>query len=422
MPNSPNLKTGFDEPLTYQIRVKGHLGREWADWFDGLSITLDENGETIITGLALDQAALHGLLKKIRDLGVTLVSVNQISVPESEVDLSVNSKTRRNVRMKAIVCTKYGPPDGLHMKDVEKPVPQENQVLVRVQAASVNALDWHLSTADIFLVRLMGMGMFKPKNSILGADIAGIVEAVGKNVTQFKPGDEVFGDAGHGGFAEYTATSEKNLALKPKNLSFEEAAAVPVAALTALQGLRNEGKIQAGQKVLINGAAGGVGTFAVQIAKSFGAEVTAVCSTRNLEQARRLGADHVIDYTKEDFTRSGQQYDLIFAANGYHSLSEYKRALKPEGIYIMAGGKAAQIFQAMLLGNWMSEKDGKKMGGVSAHMDQKDLLTLKELVEAGKIVPAIDKCYPLSEVPEALRYLGSGHARGKLVITVASGA
>jgi NADPH:quinone reductase-like Zn-dependent oxidoreductase len=320
--------------------------------------------------------------------------------------------------MKAIVYTQYGSPDVLRLQEVEKPAPKNDEVLVKVQAASVNALDWHLLTADIFLVRLMGMGLFKPKNPILGADIAGQVEAVGKDVKQFRPGDEVFGDIGHGGFAEYAISPEHSLAIKPANLSFEAAAAAPVAALTALQGLRDSGKIQAGQKVLINGAAGGVGTFAVQIAKAFGAEVTAVCSARNLEQARSLGADHVIDYTRENFTQSGQQYDLIFAANGYHPLAAYKRALTPKGNYVMAGGKARQIFEAMLLGSWMSEKDGRTMGNVSAHISQEDMLTLTELLESGKVVPVIDKRYPLTEVAEALRYLGAGHAQGKLVVTV----
>ncbi len=320
--------------------------------------------------------------------------------------------------MKAIVYTQYGSPDVLRLQDVEKPAPKDDEVLVKVQAASVNALDWHLLTADIFLVRLMGMGLFNPKNPILGADIAGQVEAVGKNVQQFRPGDEVFGDIGHGGFAEYVTAPERVLALKPAKLSFEAAAAVPVASLTALQGLRDSGKIQAGQKVLINGAAGGVGTFALQIAKALGAEVTAVCSTRNMEQARTLGADNVIDYTKENFTQSGQRYDLIFAANGYHPLAAYKQALTPKGNYVMAGGKTRQIFEAMLLGSWMSEKDGRTMGNVSAHISQEDMLTLTELLESGKVVPVIDKRYPLTEVAEALGYLGAGHARGKLVIKV----
>lgn len=324
--------------------------------------------------------------------------------------------------MKAIVYTKYGSPDVLQLKDVAKPAPTENEVLVKVHAASVNAADWHLLTADIFLVRLMGMGLFKPKKTILGADIAGRVEAVGRNVKQFQPGDEVFGDIsmhGNGSFAEYATAPESALALKPANLSFEEAAAVPLAATTALQGLRDQGQIQPGQKVLINGASGGVGMFAVQIAKSFGAEVTAVCSTRNLDQARSLGADQVIDYNKEDFTKNGQKYDLILAANGYHPLAAYKRALTSKGIYVMAGGFPAQLFQAMLLGPWMSESGGKKLGGVSAKANQKDLVLLKGLLEAGKVVPVIDKRYSLSEVPAALRYLGAGHARGKIVITVA---
>ena len=323
--------------------------------------------------------------------------------------------------MKAIVCTKYGPPDVLQLQEVAKPTPKADEVLVKVHAASVNAYDWHLLTADIFLVRLMGGGLLRPKKAIPGVDIAGRIEAAGSNVKQFRPGDEVFGDisaCAEGGFAEYVAVPEHVLALKPAALSFEEAAAVPMAAITALQGLRDQGKIQAGQKVLINGASGGVGTFAVQIAKAFGAEVTAVCSTRNLDLARTLGADRVIDYTREDFTRSGQTYDLVFAANGYHPLSAYKRALAPQGIYVMAGGKPGQIFQAMLLGSWMSEKGGKKLGGFTARASQKDLVMLKELLDAGKVVPVIDRRYSLSEAAEALRYLGAGHARGKVVITV----
>jgi NADPH:quinone reductase-like Zn-dependent oxidoreductase len=323
--------------------------------------------------------------------------------------------------MKAIVYTEYGPPDVLQLKELDKPTFKEDDVLVKVHAASVNAYDWHLLTADIFLVRLMGGGLNKPKNTRLGADIAGRVEAVGGNVKQFQPGDEVFGDIaglGGGSFAEYVSVPESALALKPANLSFEQAAAVPMAAVTALQGLRDEGQIQPGQKVLINGASGGVGTFAVQIAKSFGAEVTAVCSTRNLDMARSLGADHVIDYTEEDFTQNRQLYDLILAVNGYHPISAYKRALTPEGIYVMAGGSMAQIFQAMLLGPLMSITGDKKMGGVSAKPSQKDLIFLKELLETGKIVPVIDRLYPLSETAEALRYLGEGHARGKVIITL----
>jgi NADPH:quinone reductase-like Zn-dependent oxidoreductase len=272
------------------------------------------------------------------------------------------------------------------------------------------------------LIRLTS-GLLKPKNKILGADIAGRVEAVGKNVTQFKPGDDVFGDisgCGWGGFAEYVCARENALVLKPANISFEEAAAVPMAAVTALQGLRAKGKIRPGQKVLINGASGGVGTFAVQIAKSFGTEVTAVCSTRNLDRMRSIGADHVIDYTQEDFTQNGHRYDLILAANGYHSISDYRRVLTPEGTYVMSGGAMDQMTQAMLQGPWISMTGSQKMGNFLARPNQKDLAFMKELLEEGKVVPVIDRCYPLREVSEALRYLEEGHAKGKVVITLAN--
>ena len=325
--------------------------------------------------------------------------------------------------MKAFVCTQYGPPDVLQLKEVAKPSPSDDEVLVNVRAVSVNAWDWHLLTADIALVRLMGGGLLKPKHTILGADIAGQVEAVGRNVTQFHPGDEVFGDISaqvNGGFAEYTCAREAELALKPANLTFEQAAAVPMAALTALQGLRDKGRVQPGQKVLVQGASGGVGTFAVQLAQHFGAEVTAVCSTRNMDTARSLGADYVIDYTRDDFTHSGQTYDLILAVNGYHPISAYRRALTPKGVYVMVGGSPAQIFQATLLGPWMTRSGGRQMRIVTGKPNQPDLLMLKALIEGGKLMPVIDRCYPLSEAPEALRYLGAGHARGKVVISVAN--
>ncbi len=324
--------------------------------------------------------------------------------------------------MQAVVYTKYGPPEVLHLEDVEKPTPMDNEVLVEIHAASVNAKDWRLLRADPFLIRLMYGGLFKPKHQILGADIAGRVEAVGSNVTEFRPGDEVYGDVGEcglGGFAEYVSAPEDVLAKKPANSSFEEAAAVPMAAVSALQGLRDDGEIQPGQKVLINGASGGVGTFAVQIAKSFDAEVTAVCSTRNLDRMRSIGADHVIDYTQENFTQNGQQYDLILAVNGYHPISDYKRALNSTGIYVMAGGSTKQIFQALLLGSWMSKRGGKQMRSLSGKPSQSDLVDMAELIEAGKVVPVIDRQYALPEVPDAIRYLEQGHARGKVVITVA---
>ena len=318
--------------------------------------------------------------------------------------------------MKAIVYSKYGRPlDVVQLKEVDKPIPTDDQVLVRIHAASVNAYDWHMLTADIFLVRLAA-GLLKPKNSRPGADVAGRVEAVGKGIKHFQPGDEVYGDIGSGGFAEYACARENLLALKPTNITFEEAAAVPMAALTALQGLRDGGQIRPGQKTLIHGASGGVGSFAVQFAKYFRAEVTAVCSTKNLDMARSLGAEHVIDYTKEDFTKNGQLYDLIFAANGNRSIFDYRRALSPTGIYVMAGGSISQIFQGLLLAPSLSKSGGKKLGALSAKVNQKDLVFIRELVETGKIKPVIDRRYPLSETAEALRYLGEGHAKGKIVI------
>ena len=323
--------------------------------------------------------------------------------------------------MKAIVYTKYGPPDVLQLMEVAKPEPKDDQVLVKVHAASANALDYRRFEKLSAMGRLMEERFIKSVGKVFGADIAGRIEAVGASVKQFQPGDEIFGVAAgsKGGFSEFACAAEDHLALKPWNLSFEVAAAVPVAALTALQGLRDKGQIRPGQKVLINGASGGVGTFAVQIAKSFGAEVTAVCSTRNLEMAHSIGADRVIDYTKEDFTKNGQRYDLIFAVNGYHPLSAYQRALNPQGNYVCAGGALSQIFQALLLGSWLSRKKGKKMGFMGiAKTNQKDLALMGELLETGKVSPVIERYYPLSEVAEAIRYLAGGHVKGKVVITV----
>ncbi len=326
--------------------------------------------------------------------------------------------------MKAFVYTKYGPPDVLELKEVEKPTPKDDEVLVKVHAASVNAADWHALSADIFLVRLMTGGLFKPKDPMLGIDVAGQVQAAGSSVTRFRPGDEVFGGSG-GSLAEYAIAREKSLALKPATMTFETAAAIPVAALTALQGLRDSGHIQPGQEVLINGASGGVGTFAVQLAKSFGAHVTAVCSPANLDQARSMGADHVVDYTRQDFTRGEQKYDLILAVNGYHPISDYRRALTPTGVYVMVGASSARLIRALLeavlLGRLMSRAGGQKLGFMEvAKINQKDLVRVQELVEAGKVVPVIDRCYPFRDTAEALRYFGQGHARGKVVITMES--
>jgi len=324
--------------------------------------------------------------------------------------------------MKAIVIEKYGSPDVLQFKEVERPTPKDNQVLVRVQAASANPLDWHLMRGEPFIARLMGTGLLKPKSSKVGADVAGRVEAVGKDVTQFKPGDEVFGTC-NGSFAEYACAREDRLALKPANVSFEEAAAIPVAAITALQGLRDKGQIQPGQKVLVNGASGGVGTFAVQIAKSYGTEVTGVCSTRNLDLVRKIGADHVVDYTREDFTRNEQQrYDLIFDAVGNRSVSDYKRALKPGGTCAVAGfSSMPRMLEHTALGPLRSKTGNKKVGGMGmAKINQNDLVFLKQLVETQKVRPVIDRHYPLSETADAIRYLEAGHAQGKVVITVES--
>lgn len=323
--------------------------------------------------------------------------------------------------MKAIVYTQYGPPDVLQLKEVAKPEPTDRQVLVKVHAASANALDYRRFEKLSAMGRIMEERLLKTVNKVLGADIAGRVEAVGAGVKRFQPGDEVFGVAAGsaGGFAEYACAAEDNLALKPANLSFEAAAAIPVAALTALQGLRDKGQIQPGQKVLIHGASGGVGTFAVQIARSFGAQVTAVCSTRNLDMARSIGANHVVDYTQEDFTQSGQRYDLIFAVNGHRPLSAYGRALTPRGIYVCAGGALPQILQAMLLGPWMSRSGGKRLGFMwITKTDRKDLDFVRELLEAGKVVPVIERRYPLVEAAAAIRYLAEGHARGKVVLTL----
>jgi NADPH:quinone reductase-like Zn-dependent oxidoreductase len=321
--------------------------------------------------------------------------------------------------MKAAVFTRYGPPDVVQILDVEKPVPKDNEVLIRVLAASVNPGDWHLMRGMPYFVRLLA-GLRKPKITRLGVDVAGQVEAVGRNVTQFRPGDQVFGVC-RGAFAEYVCASESALVTKPNNVTFEQAAAVPVAAFTALQSLRGKGQIQPGQKVLINGATGGVGTFAVQIAKSFGAEVTGVSSTRNVEMVRSIGADRVIDYTKEDFTKGSERYDLILDSVGNHSLLACRSVLNPEGIYIVNGGPAgrwigplARGIRAVVLSRFVSQNFVMFI----AKRGKEDLTVMHELMKSGKVTPVIDKRYRLSEVPEAIRYLEEGHARGKVVITL----
>ena len=325
--------------------------------------------------------------------------------------------------MKAIVYCDYGLTN-LKLENVEKPTPNDDQILVRVRAASVNPYDWHFIEGTPYIMRAMGVGLRKPKDTRLGVDFAGTVEAVGKNVTQFKPGDDVFGGRG-GAFAEYVCPrANRAVALKPASLTFEQAASVNIAGITALQALRDKGQIQPGQKVLINGASGGVGTFAVQIAKSFGADVTGVCSTRNVDLVRSLGADHIIDYTKEDFAKGDQRYDVILDNVPNHSLSECRRILNPNGKYVMIGGGGpndsrwigpfGRVINTMVLSPFVSQK----MGMMMADANQKDLTVLGDLMQSGKVKPVIDRTYKLSEVPAAIAYLEEGHARGKVVITV----
>ncbi len=321
--------------------------------------------------------------------------------------------------MKAILCPGYGSPSVLQLQEVAKPVPQEDQVLIKVRAASVNPLDWHMMRGSPQFVRLVA-GLLRPKDPRTGVDVAGQVEAIGAKVTRFKPGDEVFGCC-KGAFAEFACAAESTLALKPPSLTFQQAAAVPIAALTALQGLRDKGNIQPGHKVLINGAAGGVGTFAVQIAKSFGAEVTAVCSTRNVQMVRSLGADQVIDYTSKDFTATGHIYDLIFDCIGNHSLSSCRRVLQPAGTYVMVGSNArgiigpmARMLFAILLSRFVTQT----LVGFIAKFNQDDLAFLRELILSGKITPVLDRSYTLNKVPDAIRYLETCHAQGKVAITV----
>ena len=321
--------------------------------------------------------------------------------------------------MKAIVYCDYGAPDVLKLETIAKPVPNDDQVLIKVRAASVNPYDWHFMRGEPRIMRL-GNGLRKPSGTRMGVDFAGTVEFVGKNITQFKSGDDVFGGRS-GAFAEYIVMSERFLIPKPESMSFEQAGAVQIAGLTALQGLRDKGKLQAGQKVLINGASGGVGTFAVQIAKTLGAHVTGVCSTRNVDMVRSLGADHVVDYTKEDFTKAAERYDVILDLVGNHGLLAIRRALTPAGKYVMIGGPAGRwiapmdtVIGAFMLGPFVKQE----MGFMISSVNRDDLMFLRELMQTGKLTPVIDKTYPLNETRDAVAYVESGRARGKVVITI----
>jgi NADPH:quinone reductase-like Zn-dependent oxidoreductase len=322
------------------------------------------------------------------------------------------------MKMKAIVHTRYGSPDVLRFKEVERPTPKDNEVLIKVQAVSVNRSDWENLTGSPLYARFGGL--LRPRQQILGSDIAGRVEMVGRNVSRFQTGDEVFGDVSFrmGGFAEYACADEKTLALKPASLTFEQVAVIPQGAVIALQGIRDKGQVHVGQKVLINGAGGGAGMFAVQLAKLYGAEVTGVDNTDKLDFVRSLGADHVIDYTREDFTKNGQQYDLILDVVANRSVFAYKRALSSNGSYFAVGGSVSTLFQILLLGPWIRRNSGRKIRILAVQLNLEDLVQVAELCEAGKVFPVIDRRFSLSGVPEALRYLGEGRVKGKVVIIV----
>jgi NADPH:quinone reductase-like Zn-dependent oxidoreductase len=367
----------------------------------------------LLTGLALAQETSPG-----SPTPATTASSSQ----ESTAAPAVSAK------IKAVVYHEYGSPDVLRIEEVDKPVPNDNQLLVKVRAVSINPLDWHFVEGTPYVMRGMGVGLLKPTLERFGVDYAGTVEAVGKNVTQFKPGDEVFGGK-NGAFAEYiTVMADRAVALKPANISFEQAASVPIAGITALQALRDSGKVQPGQKILINGASGGVGTFAVQIAKSLGADVTGVCSTKNVDLVRSLGADQVIDYTKEDFTKSGQRYDVVLDNVGTQPLLGFMRVLNPNGRYVLIGGGGpndagfvgplARPVKTMVLSRFVN----KKMGMMFAELNHKDLAEFADLMQSGKVKPVIDRTYPLNQISDALRYLEAGHARGKVVLTVEENA
>ncbi len=414
MTNELNLKTDPSLPRMYQIRVKGHLTDQWADRFEGMEIALEENGNTLLTGPVIDQAELHGLLKKIRDVGMTLLSVNQYYSTKGENSMETKVNTNG---MKAIVCTEFGSTDVLKLREVAMPTPKDNEVLIRIVATTVAVEDPGIRARP-------GLnGFLKPKRSILGFYLAGEVEAVGKDVKRFKKGDKVYGNTGLGllgTYAEYICMPDDGaLVIKPANITYEEAAALPNGALTALPFLRDKGNIQSGQKVLINGASGAVGTIAVQLAKFFGAEVTGVCSTANLEMVKSLGADKVIDYTKEDFTKNGQTYDIIFDTVGKSPFSRCKDSLTDNGIYLTTVPSPATMFQML----WTSMTGGKRVGiaatGLRPSSEKtKELVFLNGLIETGKIKAVIDRSYPLEHIAEAHKYVEAGHKKGNVVITI----
>ncbi len=393
----------------HEIRVQGHLDDRWADAVGGLTLTRESDGTTTLAGPLADQAALHGVLNRMRDLNVPIVSVRR-----------VGSDKGQRTTMRAIVQDEYGSTDTLHLREIAMPMVGDDDVLIRVRAASVHIGDWHVMTGQPYLMRVLGFGLRAPKTRVRGMDVAGTVEAAGKNVTRFRAGDDVFGTC-DGAFAEYAVARAGTLAPKPANLTFEQAAAVPTSAVVALHGLRHRGEILPGQQVLIIGASGGVGMFAVQLAKAFGAEVTGVCSPAKMDWVRSLGADHVVDYTREEVTRSGRRYDLILDTAGKLPLSQLRRALTSRGTLVLVGGEGGnrwigsallRSLRALVLSPFVSQR----LRPMVALANTADLQALKELVEAGKVTPAIDRVYPLGEVPQAIRRLQTGQAQGKVVI------
>jgi len=423
MTNGQNLKTDPGQPMVYQIRIKGHLNDQWVDWFEGMNIILEGNGNTLLTGPVIDQSALHGLLKKVRDLGMTLLSVNGVHLDQAEASdasqnfLLSNQNNLGGILMKAIVYTKFGSPDVLKLQEVTKPAPKDNEVLIRIVATTVAVEDPGIRARP-------GLnGFLKPKRSILGFYLAGEVEAVGKDVKRFKKGDKVYGNTGLsllGTYAEYICMPEDGaLAMKPANITDEEAAALPNGALTALPFLRDKGNIKSGQKVLIYGASGAVGTIAVQLAKYFGADVTGVCSTTNLELVKSLGADKVIDYTQEDFTKNGQTYDIIFDTVGKSAFSRCKDSLTENGIYLTTVPSLATFIQMLRTSMTGGKKVGIAATGLRPSNEKtKELIFLNGLIEAGKIKAVIDRSYPLEHIAEAHKYVEAGHKKGNVVITL----